>query len=238
MSDIQAFRVRYQKILENIRKYASGREVKLVAVSKYATLDQMELAYAEGIRCFGESRLAPSLQKQAEWNNCNRNDVDWHYIGTLQRKKVKKLLPAFQMIQSVSSFKLAECISQEAEASKVVQPVLIQLNLTEDAGKNGYVPEVLEKEFSALMGLNGITIRGFMAMAPSSLSLNQDTEGLKKFFIQIKLLRDELQEKFKNPLPELSMGMSHDYCEALKCGATIIRVGNALFKNQDLTYNR
>jgi PLP dependent protein len=244
LSGLNNLQRRYQNIIEGIGQEAQNRDVTLVAVSKYATLQQMMLAWQLGIHCFGESRVQTALAKQAAWKTeknwqekKSQQDISWHYIGTLQRNKLRQLVGRFQLIQSVHSLAMAKSLSEEALKKQCLQPVLLQLNFSDDVSRNGFLPAVCQQAFQELSQLQGIQINGLMTMAPPELSLSQNTQALKQFFNQVRFFREKLEQKHQIPLPELSMGMSNDYREALSCGSTMIRIGNALFKNENLTYN-
>lgn len=213
-----------------IGQQAGNRLVTLVAVTKYATLEQMKSAYEAGIRHFGENKVQDALAKQEAFPQEQFPDLKWHLIGNLQSNKAKKTVGHFSLIHSVDSLALAEILSRHNEAAGTKQEILLQVNISSDATRNGITPERLSEQVQAILDLPGIVLRGLMTMAPPEVSLANDELALKACFGKVTRLRDELQSQLEIELPELSMGMSHDFPHALSSGATIIRIGNYLFK--------
>ncbi len=214
-----------QAQLERINQHIGSRSVTLVAVTKYTTLEKMEEAYAAGIRHFGEARVLDALKKKQELPEGLVSDIQWHLIGHLQTNKVNKTVGEFALIHSVDSLRLAQKISEANEEMGQVQSVLLQVNVAGEAQKYGFSPQELETAFQALVGLKGIEIRGLMAMAPHT----EDTLLIQSVFGNLKKLRERLRGSYGLQLPELSMGMTHDYLHALELGATMIRIGSFLF---------
>lgn len=225
------FRDRLAHIQDTIALYADDRPVTLVAVSKYASLAQMEEAYEAGIRHFGENKVQDALAKMEQFPSEFLKDTHWHFIGNLQTNKVKKTLARFDLIHAVDSVRLADALSASNLGAGKVQNVLLQVNLSEDATRHGFLPDALFEAFPQMLSLEGIAVRGLMGMAPPEASLSGDERALKSVFCRLRDVRDQLAEEAKIALPELSMGMTHDFTHALACGATIIRIGNYLFKN-------
>jgi pyridoxal phosphate enzyme (YggS family) len=232
---------RFTELCQTISAHAAVSQVKVIAVSKYATLEQMIVAYEAGVRHFGENKIQDALKKMAQFPPSYRQDVHWHLIGPVQMNKVKKTLPtsqgAFDLIHSIDSVSLAENLSRQHERVGHVQSILLQVNLTDDMTRHGFQSDQLQGILLQLLGLKGIRIQGLMGMAPAELSLSGDAAGLKSVFNRLRNIRDELEtitfpQFGRLTLPELSMGMSQDFIHALECGATMIRIGNYLFKNQ------
>lgn len=219
------------KIREMIAREADDRLVTLVAVSKYATVAQMREAYQAGVRNFGENKVQDALVKIAAFPESEFPDLRWHFIGSLQGNKVKKTVGRFHLIQSVDSVALAENLSRQNQAVGQKQAVLLQVNVSADPSRHGFLPESLLPAAEQLLSLPGIALRGLMAMAPPEASIAQDELALKSAFGNVSALRDAMQDKLGIDLPDLSMGMTHDFPQALACGATIIRIGNYLFKS-------
>ncbi len=216
-----------------IRQMAGGQTapaVTLVAVTKYATIEQMKAAYAAGIRHFGENKVQDALDKMASFPQADYPDLRWHFIGHLQGNKVKKALGHFSLIHSVDSLPLAEAISNHNTQQGLTQAVLLQVNISQDSTRYGFSPEELLDNAPQIARLPGLELRGLMTMAPAEASLSQNEDALKAGFSQVASLKTELESRLGIALPELSMGMSHDFPQALACGATIIRIGNYLFK--------
>jgi len=222
---------RLAEVRENIRIHAEGRAVTLVAVSKYAAVEQMREAYQAGARHFGENRVQDALAKIAAFPAEEYPDLHWHLIGSLQTNKAKKTVNQFSLIQSVDSTRLAEAISEQNLAANQRQDVLLQVNLSNDPNRHGFLPEDLPAALTPILSMKGIRLRGLMGMAPPEASIDNDQQALRRIFCGLRDLNGQLAHDFGIDLPELSMGMSHDYIHALVCGATIIRLGNYLFKN-------
>jgi hypothetical protein len=226
-----SIRERIEKIQAEILAYATAPEVMLIAVSKYAAVEQMREAYAAGIRHFGENKIQDALTKMEAFPAEQYPDLQWHFIGTLQTNKAKKTVGRFACIHAIEASHQATAVSQANLNSGQRQNVLIQINLSTDPARHGFMPDQIRSDFEALLKLEGIAIRGLMTMAPPEASLNLDRQALKAVFCGLRDMRGELTSAYGIQLPDLSMGMSHDYVPALECGATIIRVGNLIFKN-------
>lgn len=184
--------------------------IEIVCVTKLHPWKACEFLYNEGARNFGENKVQEALPKMEE----APQDIKWHFIGTLQKNKVNKVVNRFTLIHSVDSFELAQKIS---ELAKKPQPILIQVNI---AHKHGFKPDELKRQFADLKSLKGVDIQGLMTMAPDT----DDESLIRKVFAETRQLKEELG------LKELSMGMSHDYTIAIEEGATMIRVGTLLFE--------
>jgi len=222
---------RLAEIQEAIGTHAGDRPVTLVAVSKYATVEQMMEAYDAGVRHFGENKVQDALAKMEQFSPEIAQTIHWHFIGNLQANKVKKTVGRFEWIHAIDSVKLAEAVSRHNVAAGRVQKVLLQINLSEDPSRHGFLKDAVTAALAEMMSFKGIAMRGLMGMAPAGASLDGDSQALKGVFCGLRDLRNRLQGDCEIDLPELSMGMSHDFTHALSCGATIIRIGNYLFKN-------
>jgi hypothetical protein len=190
--------------------------VKLIAVTKYATPEQIQELYAAGQRVFGENRIQVAKEKIAQYP-----DVEWHLIGHLQTNKAKQAVQLFQLIHSIDSLHLAEAISREAVRQNKIQDILIQVNIGKEPQKSGCQPEDTAALVAAARKLPNIQVRGLMAMAP----LSEYSEDSRPYFKQMKTIFDSIPG-----LSVLSMGMSGDYKIALAEGATMVRIGSALFE--------
>jgi pyridoxal phosphate enzyme (YggS family) len=219
-----------QRIKTVIQEQAGNRPVTLVAVTKYACVQQMQEAYQSGIRHFGENKVQDALAKMAFFPQESFPDLSWHLIGGLQSNKAKKTVGRFALIHSVDSLSLAEILSRHNEAAGLKQNVLLQVNLSSDRSRHGFSPKTLLSTSQQIATLPGIALRGLMVIAPPEASFNQDEFALNACFQKLFSLKEELEAQQGIGLPELSMGMSHDFPQALACGATIIRIGNYLFK--------
>jgi PLP dependent protein len=215
-------------VTENIARIREGfgsHPVKLIAVTKNAHTKQIEEAFQSGVTEFGESRVQDALSKMnvmPAWLNAK---ASWHFIGHLQSNKVKQAVGNFALIHSVDSLRLAKEISRVAEIRNTRQPVLLQVKMSADPDKFGFEPEELKNCIAEIIELPGIECRGLMTITPA----NANSVVRQKCFSGLKQLRDELAEQTGLCLPELSMGMSDDWQEALACGSTMLRIGTAIF---------
>ncbi len=199
--------------------------VTLVAVSKFHPAEAVAAAYAGGQRVFGESRVAELLEKQAALPR----GISWHFIGHLQTNKVRRLIGRTSLIESVDSTRLLDLIDSESERAGVVTRVLLQVHVAAEETKTGFAPEELEAWFAAgaWHGLRATHLCGLMAMATNT----DDTARVEADFARVADLARRIREA--NPdlrgFDTLSMGMSGDYPLAIKHGATLVRVGTAIF---------
>ncbi len=202
----------------------AGRDpatVRLVAVSKTHPAEAVVAAAEAGQRVFGESRVQESRDKIPA---CPAG-LDWHFIGHLQKNKVRQALPLFGFFHSIDSAPLAAAIDRIAgEMNKPVDG-LLEVNVSGEETKHGFRADQLRTEFPALAKLPNLRIRGLMTMAPYS----DNPEDARPVFRALRELRDELQTKHNHPLPELSMGMSGDFEPAIEEGATLVRIGSSIF---------
>ena len=196
--------------------------VQLLAVSKTFPVEDIMQAYNDGQRDFGENRLQEAMGKMPAMPA----DCTWHLIGPLQRNKVRKALEqGFSLIEAVDSLTLAECISRIAGELGTTARILLEVNVDAEDSKHGFTPQGLLDDWSALTALPHLDIRGLMCIpAPT-----EDPEGARPAFAALRGLAEKLRATGPLPLPELSMGMSHDFPVAVEEGATIVRVGSAIF---------
>ena len=202
----------------------AGRDpsaIRLVAVSKTHPADAVVQAAAAGQKIFGESRVQEARDKIPA---C-ASGLDWHFIGHLQKNKVRQALPLFSFFHSIDSTALAQAIDRIAGETKKPAEGLLEVNVSGEETKHGFTPDELRKGFSALGKLPHLRIRGLMTMAPYS----ENPEDARPVFRALRELRDELQSSHGHPLPELSMGMSGDFVPAIEEGATLVRVGSSIF---------
>ncbi len=224
-------RAQLQEIRDSITAAAqqSGRlaqSVTLLAVSKTFPVNDMMQAYADGQRIFGENRLQEAMEKMPQMPQ----DCEWHLIGPLQRNKVRKALEqGFTLIQAVDSLKLASTISRIAGELGKTARILLEVNIDGEASKHGFTEAQLVDEWDTLTSLPGLEIRGLMCI-PAPVDNPQDA---RPAFAALRQLAERLRARGPLPLPELSMGMSHDFTVAVQEGATIVRVGSAIFGKRD-----
>lgn len=209
----------------------SGRvaaDVTLVAVVKYVDADLTRAVVEAGCFDLGESR------PQSLWAKSSAIDdprVRWHMIGHLQRNKARRTAEIASLIHSGDSLRLLSELNQIGRAIGRPVPTLLEVNISGDATKHGFAPDDLEPHLADFAALEHVTIRGLMAMA----SLEGDADDARREFARLRQLRDRLQVNCppQISLAELSMGMSDDFEQAIEAGATIVRVGSALFEGLD-----
>lgn len=203
---------------------AAGRDpdgITIVAVTKNVGVSEIKQAIAVGIRDFGENRVQEFLGKYGLFP-----DVRWHFIGTLQSNKVKDVVGRAALIHSVDSVSLLARIDRIASERRVVQPVLLQVNVSGEATKHGFRPDEVEDALRAAAQLTSVRVDGLMTIAPLARpeQVRWVFRGLADLFASLSALRFNGIE-----MHELSMGMSNDYRVAIEEGSTIIRVGRAIF---------
>ncbi len=204
---------------------AAGRspdDIELVAVSKTHPPESIRAAVEEaGQTLFGESRLQEARAKQPLLPGRLR----WHFIGHLQKNKIRAALPHFALFHGVDSLDLARQIQRIAEEEGLRPAVLIEVNVAGEASKFGFPADSVEAQIEELLALDRLSIEGLMCIPPPGPT----PEHSRPFFVQLRELRDRLQTSARVGLPQLSMGMSNDYEVAVQEGATLVRVGTALF---------
>ncbi len=213
--------------LKKIKEQIGNHNVKIIAVTKYATQEQIAEAYKLDICDFAESYIQdaiPKLNKFTQEENPEKK-IRWHFIGRLQNNKVRFAIENFHLIHSVSSVELANLISKTASNRGITQSVLLQVNTSQEASKAGLSSFELNSSFEDIIKLPNIDVKGLMTIAPKTI----DTNIIKDCFNNLYVLREELNKKYMVNLKELSMGMTNDYKEAIDCGATIIRIGKGIF---------
>jgi len=201
----------------------SPEEITLVAVSKTVPVEWVKIAYNLGVTDFGENRVQEALPKIAEFH---LQRMRWHMIGHLQSNKAGKVVSAFDAVQSVDSLHLAQVLNRYAEEEGKVLPVLLQVNVSGEESKEGMTVDETPCVARQIVALPGLKVHGLMTIAP----LVDDAEKVRYVF---RGLRD-LQERLWHEVPEgswhdLSMGMTDDYSVAIEEGATIVRIGRAIF---------
>jgi pyridoxal phosphate enzyme (YggS family) len=202
----------------------AGREpdsVTLLAVSKTHPPDTIQVAADCGLIFFGENKVQ---EAKAKIPLCP-GKLRWHFIGHLQSNKCRDAVELFEMIQSVDSLPLAREISKRCEQAAKTMPVLLEVNLAGEASKFGYKPEQLLAELKEINSLTRIEIRGLMTVPPWS----PDAEDSRPHFRRLRELKTQCEKILGAPLPHLSMGMSGDFEIAIEEGATMVRIGTALF---------
>ena len=195
--------------------------VRLVAVSKTHPAGAVVAAASAGQKIFGESRVQEARDKIAVCPG----GLEWHFIGHLQKNKIRQALPLFTLFHSIDTTSLAENLNRIAGETGTCVAGLIEVNVSGEATKHGFNPDLLAQEWSRLAGLPHLRLRGLMTMAPYS----DEAEQARPVFRALRQLRDALQQAHGAALPELSMGMSGDFEPAIEEGSTLVRIGTAIF---------
>jgi hypothetical protein len=217
---IQEIEQRLARACERARR--KREEVLLLGASKYANAEKIKEAYQCGVRAFGESRAQDFLKKFEELKDL---PIDWHFIGNLQTNKVKYIIDKVSLIHSLDRQSLAEEIQKRAERLGKVQDVLIEVNVGKEETKGGVYEEDLEKLFEYCLSLKNLRVLGLMAIPP----YKENPEEVRPYFVKLRKLKERLEGLYKLKLPHLSMGMSEDFEVAVEEGATIVRIGSAIF---------
>lgn len=220
------------EVKENIARACSesGRdpsEVNLIIVTKNHPWSDAYALWTLGERHFGENRVQELTAKMEDLAKAGASP-HWHLIGSLQRNKVKYISGKLQMIHSVDSLRLAEMLQKQAEKRDIREEILLQVNYTGEESKHGFTPEGVKENLQAIEALPNIRLRGLMTMA----EYDADEERIAETFSGVRQLRDELKGLLKPEnqasFERLSMGMTHDYEIAVRCGATDLRIGSAI----------
>ena len=193
----------------------------LLAVTKTQPPESVRAAAELGLLLFGENKVQ---EAKAKIPMCS-GKLRWHFIGHLQSNKCRDAVYFFQMIQSVDSLALAQEINKRADEAAKTMPVLLEVNLAGESTKFGYKPQALLAELSEINALPRIEIHGLMTVPPWS----PDAETSRPYFRRLRELKEECEQVLGAPLPHLSMGMSGDFEVAIEEGATMVRIGTALF---------
>ena len=215
-----------ERVREQIAQAAAkaGRDVKdveLVAIAKTHPAEKVREAVEGGQTLFGENRVQEASAKIPELSS----NIRWHFVGHLQKNKVRQALPLFEMIHSVDSLALAQDINRIAEEEGLYPRVLLEVNVAGEGSKFGFAPDDLCKQMEALLTLSRLSIEGLMCIPPLAV----ESEDSRKFFVEVRELRDSLEKEFNMKLPQLSMGMTQDFPIGIEEGATLVRVGTAIF---------
>src|SRR4051812_23267136 len=203
------------------RSARTAADVALVAVSKTHAPEIIAEAVAAGQLVFGESRVQEARAKIPLLPGRAR----WYFIGHLQRNKIRHALPLFELFHGIDSLEIARDLDRIASEAGVFPRLLLEVNVAGEASKFGFSPEKLRAQIEELLALDRLQIEGLMTIAPFA----PEAEASRPHFVALRELRDQLQTEFRLPLPRLSMGMSGDYEVAIEEGATLVRVGTAIF---------
>ena len=216
----------YRKIMENIKKYSPYPEkVKSLFVSKYLNVEEHRTLIEMGYDYFGENRAQLYRDKLNEFSGEKYKNIKWDFIGRLQKNKIKYIISSVNLIHSIDSYELLEEINKKAIENNKIINGLIEINVSKEESKTGVYIEDFKKDSEKYFSMSNVKIIGFMTMAPFEASEAE----INSYFSNMRDLKEEYQKKY-DYVTTLSMGMSNDYVEALKNGATIIRIGSKLFK--------
>ena len=216
--------------LERVREQIAGAaakvgraagEIELVAIAKTHPAEKVREAIEAGQTLFGESRVQEARAKIPELPS----NLRWHFVGHLQKNKIRHALPLFEMIHSADSLELAQDINRIAEEQGMHPRVLLEVNVAGEGSKFGFSPDKLRDQMESLLALPRLSILGLMTIPP----LAKGAEASRKYFVQLRELRDRVQTEFHVDLAQLSMGMTEDFVVAVEEGATLVRVGTAIF---------
>ncbi len=193
----------------------------VVAIIRMKDPEKVRAVFDAGQPIFGESRVQEARAKIPLLPAAAR----WHFVGHLQKNKIRHALPLFELFHSVDSVALAQDLERIAEEEGLRPRVLLEVNVAGEASKIGFGPAALREQLEELLLLVKLNIEGLMIIPP----LAPDPEQSRQYFVMLRELRDEVEREFDLKLPELSMGMSNDYGVAIEEGATFVRVGTAIF---------
>ncbi|WP_369716318.1 YggS family pyridoxal phosphate-dependent enzyme [Leptotrichia alba] len=216
----------YEKILENVKKYSPYPEkVKILFVSKYLNVEEHKAVIDMGYDYFGENRAQLYRDKLNEFSHEKYKNIKWDFIGRLQKNKIKYIINSVNLVHSIDSYQLLEEINKKAIENNRVINGLVQINISKEESKTGVYIEDFKKDSEKYFSMSNVKIAGFMTMAPFDASEYE----INNYFSKMRELKEEYEKEY-DYITELSMGMSNDYVEALKNGATIIRIGSKLFE--------
>jgi len=199
----------------------SPDDVQLVAISKAHDAGKVRAVHDAGQPIFGESRVQEARAKIPELPSSLR----WHFVGHLQKNKIRHALPLFELFHSVDQVDLARDMNRIAEEEGMHPRVLLEVNVAGEGSKFGFSPDKLRDQMEELLALPRLSILGLMTIPP----LAENAEASRKYFVHLRELRDRLQTEFHVDLAQLSMGMTEDFAVAVEEGATRVRVGTAIF---------
>ena len=217
-----ALQFRMSSIAENLDRVRE--QIASAAAKSGRSVDDAEKvreAIEAGQTLFGESRVQEARAKIPELPS----NIRWHFVGHLQKNKIRHALPLFEIIHSIDSLALAQDINRIAQQEGLHPRVLLEVNVAGEGSKFGFAPDKLREQMQELLALARLSIEGLMCIPP----LGVESEDSRKFFVQVRELRDSLEKEFSVKLPQLSMGMTQDFAIGIDEGATLVRVGTAIF---------
>ena len=214
-----------EKVRKTIKTEASSKIIpKIIAVTKTRPIEAVRAALKENLFIIGENQIQEAEQKFLK-NTKIREKVELHLIGSLQSNKVKRAINLFDVIQTVDSIKLLKKINNQAEKIKKKQKVFMQINIGSDKNKRGFSSREIFEACREARKLKNIEVKGLMTILPFGKTKKEN----KKLFTETKTIQEKIEKNYISSCKETSMGMSGDYIEAVKSGATLIRIGSAFF---------
>lgn len=214
-------RVREQIAAAATKSGRPANDIELVAITKTHATEKVREAIEAGQTLLGESRVQEARAKIPELPA----NIRWHFVGHLQKNKVRQALPLFEMIHSVDSLALARDINRIAEDQGLYPRALLEVNVAGEGNKFGFAPNKLREQMEEVLELPRLSIEGLMCIPP----MGDEAEASREYFVDLRKLRDSLEKEFNLKLPHLSMGMTNDFPIAIEEGATMVRVGTAIF---------
>ncbi|MCG2709730.1 MAG: YggS family pyridoxal phosphate-dependent enzyme [Thermodesulfovibrionales bacterium] len=208
-----------------IRAGRKPEDIKLIAVTKTISIQQIKEAIDAGLRIFGESKVQEAREKiQNSKFKIQDSNIEWHLIGHLQKNKAKTAVELFEIIHSIDSVELAEIADKHAEKAGKIQKILLQVKLSDEISKYGILKDNLFELVREISEMKNLRIEGLMTIPP----FFENPESARPYFNELRALRDKAEIMGFN-LPELSMGMTNDFEVAIEEGATMVRIGTAIF---------
>ncbi len=208
-----------------MRAGRSLEDIKLIAVTKTVPVESIKDAINAGLRTFGENRVQEAKDKISILKSIiSDSKIEWHLVGHLQKNKARYAVELFDYIQSVDSIELAEIINKQAEKTGKIQKILLQVKLVDEPSKSGILKDKLTDILSGISVMKYLSIQGLMTIPP----FFDDPEMSRPYFRQLRELKDKA-DSLGFRLPELSMGMTNDFEVAIEEGATMVRIGTAIF---------
>jgi pyridoxal phosphate enzyme (YggS family) len=196
-------------------------EIEVVAITKTHPAEKVREAIEAGQTLFGESRVQEARAKIPELPS----NLRWHFVGHLQKNKIRHALPLFELFHGVDSLALAQELNRIAVDEGMHPRVLLEVNVAGEGSKFGFSTDKLREQMEELLALQRLSILGLMTIPP----LADKAEASRRYFVELRQLRDRIQTEFHVDLPQLSMGMTQDFPIAVEEGATLVRVGTAIF---------
>jgi pyridoxal phosphate enzyme (YggS family) len=199
----------------------SADDIELVAISKTHDAAKVRRAVEAGQTLFGESRVQEARAKIPELPSTLR----WHFVGHLQKNKIRHALPLFELFHGIDDADLARELNRVAEEEGMHPRILLEVNVAGEGSKFGFQPNKLREQMETVLALPRLTVEGLMCIPP----IAEEAETSRKYFVDLRELRDALEKEFAVKFSTLSMGMTQDFTIAVEEGATLVRVGTAIF---------